>query len=844
MTSIAFPNANFAEARRFLELLDDEADYFHFQTFDDSPVKRKELARSMAGTLDALWSELMDLQKAGAGVFVAVNAIKPQRPRRSEHVTDIRAVFADFDTAAWQGMQYPLESLIEVESSPERRHVYWLVRDLAVEQFRPVQKAIAAVLGSDPTVIDPARVLRLPGTLHLKGPERPHLVRIVHAEPAQPYSAAQVLEAFPLPAPETVAPLAPPGGTTGRASEAHLTQTRRIAFDAARRTHDDPCASRHAELPKMAHFLRRDRIPLTKPVEEMVLETFEAHMRPTDTTGKPAPMNRINAAKALRETYNRPSEPDRPHHVGQRGGQLRHQAPPPAVSPGDPWPDPGEVAPAPGVTSYPIEVFPAVAREAVLEYCAYGKQPLPMLADACLAQMALATQGLADVGRDERLVSPLSLNVLIVGESGERKTGADAAFTQAAKAWEQEERERRAPEFHKAKAMQRTNQARKQALEKEIGRLEAKNSGEAIKEREAAEQRLIELEQREEELFVPPLPRLFYEDVTLEALAYEITTGWPSAALVSDEAGLVVGSRGMSDESALGFLTLLNRLWDGRSFLPLRKQAKSAEIRGRRFSSSLMIQQALLEKIADKGGRGVGFYGRYLLTAPRSTMGTRFYSQPPARMPALSAFNARMRHLLDEELPIVNTLYELQPPVLMADAGAQAAWIAYHDAVERELGDFGEFATVKDVAAKSAENAARIAGVFQVFDQGTGGHLKLQYMDAGIAIAAWHLQEANRIFFEADKPQEMQDAELLSTWLREVAPNLTRQDGSPLVQEGRIPKWEIGRVGPNQLRKDKDRRNNALLELAADGVHHVREARDGKKSLLEINPKLLNGKAS
>lgn len=464
-----------------------------------------------------------------------------------------------------------------------------------------------------------------------------------------------------------------------------------------------------------------------------------------------------------------------------------------------------------------------------------------MLGDACLAQMALATQGLAYVGRDERLVSPLSLNVLIVGQSGERKTGTDQAFTRAAKEWEQEERARRLPQFRKAKAMQRSNQARMQSLEREIGRLEAKNTQESIKEREAAEGRLIELEQREDELSVPPLPRLFYEDVTLEALAYEVAIGWPSAALVSDEAGLVVGSRGMSDESALGFLTLLNRLWDARPFLPLRKQVKTAEIRGRRFSCSLMIQHELLQKIAEKGGRGVGFFGRYLMTAPPSTMGTRLYSIPPQPMPALSAFNERIRHLLDQSLPVINNAYELRPPVLMANEAARRVWIDLHDTIERELGDFGEFAMVKDVAAKSAENAARVAGVFQVFDRGIGGHLERGYMEAGIAVAAWHLQEAHRIFFETGKPQELQDAELLSTWLREVAPTLSRQDGSPLIQDGRIPKWEIGQVGPSQLRQDKDRRAKALIELAAEGVHHLRDAKDGKKSLLEINPVLLMG---
>jgi hypothetical protein len=114
-------------------------------------------------------------------------------------------------------------------------------------------------------------------------------------------------------------------------------------------------------------------------------------------------------------------------------------------------------------------------------------------------------------------------------------------------------------------------------------------------------------------------------------------------------------------------------------------------------------------------------------------------------------------------------------------------------------------------------------------------------MERGIAVAGWHLKEANRIFFETDKPQALKDAELLSAWVRDIAPTLTRQDGSPLIQAGRIPKWEIGRVGPNALRKDMDRREKALIELAAEGVDHLREIRDGKKSLLEINPKLLTG---
>ncbi|WP_416224074.1 DUF3987 domain-containing protein [Thiohalophilus sp.] len=38
-----------------------------------------------------------------------------------------------------------------------------------------------------------------------------------------------------------------------------------------------------------------------------------------------------------------------------------------------------------------------------------------------------------------------------------------------------------------------------------------------------------------------------------------------------------------------------------------------------------------------------------------------------------------------------------------------------HNQVERELGEFGDYSLVADVGAKSAENAARIACVFHVW---------------------------------------------------------------------------------------------------------------------------------
>lgn len=179
------------EAARFLALLDAEAETFEFRTFDDSPAKRGELARKLTGTLAEHAATLAELSARGAGVFVVINA----GGQRSADIDRVRAVFADTDGA-------PLEPILScgtephavVESSQGKWHAYWLVDGLPLNELGPIQRAIAAKFGTDPSVCDLPRVMRLPGFDHRKG--EPHRVRIIHESGGLAYSAERVRAAF------------------------------------------------------------------------------------------------------------------------------------------------------------------------------------------------------------------------------------------------------------------------------------------------------------------------------------------------------------------------------------------------------------------------------------------------------------------------------------------------------------------------------------------------------------------------------------------------------------------------------------------------------------------------
>ena len=179
------PVPDLDQAQRFLQLLDPDAEAFVWQTFDDSPLKSRSLAKCWRGAPEEMAAPLARLQESGAGVFVTVNECAAGR-RRAADVTRVRSLFSDLDGAPLAPvLACSLEPHIIVESSPGRFHPYWLCEGVELHQFTPLQRAIAARFGGDSAVCDLPRVMRLPGFWHQKG--EPFLTRIVKINERVPY---------------------------------------------------------------------------------------------------------------------------------------------------------------------------------------------------------------------------------------------------------------------------------------------------------------------------------------------------------------------------------------------------------------------------------------------------------------------------------------------------------------------------------------------------------------------------------------------------------------------------------------------------------------------------------
>lgn len=161
------------QAKRFLDVLVGGAsdhEEFTFQTLDDDHTRKDfQLTKLLRGRLDNVAEKLERLNQRGAGIYVTVNKIR-SGPRTAANVTGVRALFVDLDGAPLDpARSWQLAPHIVVESSPGKFHVYWRVDgSVRLGDFKTLQRKLAKVFDSDPSVCDLPRILRLPGAWHQK----------------------------------------------------------------------------------------------------------------------------------------------------------------------------------------------------------------------------------------------------------------------------------------------------------------------------------------------------------------------------------------------------------------------------------------------------------------------------------------------------------------------------------------------------------------------------------------------------------------------------------------------------------------------------------------------------
>lgn len=404
---------------------------------------------------------------------------------------------------------------------------------------------------------------------------------------------------------------------------------------------------------------------------------------------------------------------------------------------------------------FPLEALPEELRSGVEAIQRRTQAPYALCAHAVLGAAALAVQAHADVELPTGEINPTSLFLMTIAESGERKSACDNL---AQRGIVQRERELREAydedDRHYKNSKEAWEKARAEATGAKLKGVEAKRH--ALDQLGAEPQRPL-----------PPL--LTVDEPTLEGLVKLFQYGHPSLGLFAGEAASFLGGHGMTDDAKARMAAGLTLLWDGK---PLRRvrAGESTVLPGRRLSVHLMAQPAvaalLLCDPLIAGADGQGLVNRFLIAAPESTAGGRFFEEPPEGTDdQIQAFARRCRELLGTRPALVDgKANELAPRILRLNPAARQAWIAYQHATEAKLGPDGELRPIRGLANRLPAHACRLAAVLTLFSDLHVTEIGEEDMTRGIALAEYYGAEALRQAEWSAVNADLRLADLVLRW--------------------------------------------------------------------------------
>lgn len=457
--------------------------------------------------------------------------------------------------------------------------------------------------------------------------------------------------------------------------------------------------------------------------------------------------------------------------------------------------------------------LPPVMRDAVEEVRRRTQAPHELIFASALGATALACQERFDVMRPTGNISPVSLFVLTIAESGERKTTVDNWFQRPIKNVEQGR-----VSFDGVRQMQYPTElkiwekAQKEALKKVY---------EAVSQGVHVVSAMAEFSLERNRPAAPENHRIIYANSTLEAVLNALKGVRRSIGLISDEGGVVLDSR------VSQHLSSLNVLWEGGAIHVDRVSKPSFSVSDARLTISLMAQPGVFRKFIGKRkseARDLGFLARALTCYPRSTQGSRDFRKEEIENQKHSNLNPTIERIMRK----FNRSNEREALTFSQDAAS--AWISFSNEVEFHLGRNRYFSEVKDFASKLADNVSRIGALFEITSSGErmNGLIGLNSINSAIHVGRWYAGEFVRLFGEsAQISEDYELATLLSEFMLNKAMNFDS------VMDGWFEASEILKKGPSKLRNARNL-NAAISYLESQGRLDVRYE-GGKRTIRRVS---------
>jgi len=405
---------------------------------------------------------------------------------------------------------------------------------------------------------------------------------------------------------------------------------------------------------------------------------------------------------------------------------------------------------------YPMGAFLVVVRNAGFELQRNVQAPDAMIGMSLASAITMACQGLIAVKLPIGQIRAVTQNMLIIGESGERKSAVDSHVFEP---------------FRDVDALiEMAHEAALEAYQVEIDWWRTVNNSirreidKAFRDDEGMSEAKAKLAAHAKvKPKKPKLRTLVRSDITQRAIMNALEGDGESIVVMSDDGESLFKSGAMSN------LGVLNRLWDSPKTMPLdRAEQEHVSVLNPRVSIWIMTQEEVLKTYCEKRGKlakGSGHWARYLVGFPMTTKGTRWMAPDELVWEHLPKFHARIRELLVQFQDMMAS-GKIEREVIEFSEDAKARWIQQANNTEWMIRPGEYMSDIDDYASKTMELIARLAASMHYF-AGDGGKISLDTLERAIEIVGWHVDEFKRLFAARPvMPQEQVDAYDVAMWLR------------------------------------------------------------------------------
>lgn len=446
---------------------------------------------------------------------------------------------------------------------------------------------------------------------------------------------------------------------------------------------------------------------------------------------------------------------------------------------------------------FPMDGLPLQLQKLVEDVEHKTKASRGLIVTTMLGGISLSCQDIVDVKSPLGDTHPVSLYLLTLADSGERKSTVEKILMAPLYTRQHElEKEFRADvaKYNESfPAWKVIDDALKKKLKNDVSKgLDRSASSRAVGEHS------INMPTR------PNNKKLILSDVTSAAIK-ECLSAHNSVGVFSDEAGSLLRGDLLSDAP------FLNSMWSGSSRSVDRGSRPSLFIEQPRLSLSLMVQPDLFDDYIvreGKAARASGFFARCLICQPDSMAGSRvvanFNTIDNHLAESIQCFHSRISALL-EETKKRKTEGDERFCLEFTQSAKEIWWTQYND-LERQIGERGALNPFKDFVSKYVENLSRITACIAYFE---GDHIiDYKHVTGSIKIMNWYLGQFANVFSPLKfANQEYKDSEVLWRWL---------QSNFNFWMLNKIKKNDILQLGPMAVRK-KERLEQALALLQVQG---------------------------